>query len=200
MALYLYTTGTRRPCKCKQRTHSTILPIPNKLVPSAIKNSASSTFLQLPGEIRNRIYHFVLSRPLTKLYRNAMGVRTGRMDLRLLRVCRQIYTDTAALPYTCTTFSFRSGHELASWYLRRKPGQLTVIREIQVRGVKFLAQLTPDGRKLREAGRSIYTKEGPVLASGAAGYLVELLDKQLGRGREDQGLVVEVDRADSRAR
>lgn len=92
------------------------------------RNASVSPFLRLPPEIRIRIYRLVLGgqQIFIGLYPNAFdhnnrshcGERfyhfntvNGRgrgLDIRLLRVCRQVFTETALLPYAHNHFSFET--------------------------------------------------------------------------------------------
>jgi hypothetical protein len=60
-----------------------------------------------------------------------LKTKGGSADLRLLRTCRQIYDETAVLPYALTTFKFSGKTRFAVWYTRRKIGQLAAIRDIE---------------------------------------------------------------------
>lgn len=93
------------------------------------ERNAQSPLLRLPPEIRNNIYSLVLSGAIihpdphyveedqsANIYQVARSISSGghpspqRFDL--LRVCRQIYIETAALPYHLSTFRFLSSIEL----------------------------------------------------------------------------------------
>ena len=90
------------------------------------RNASVSPFLRLPPEIRIRIYRLVLGGqqiwislyPYETDHRSHCGERfyhfntiNGRgrgLDIRLLRVCRQVFTETALLPYALNHFSFET--------------------------------------------------------------------------------------------
>lgn len=91
-------------------------------------NASGSPFLRLPPEIRVRIYNFVLGGQQIWIGRYPASIdyqrhlhhgprfyhfntidREGRgLDIRLLRVCRQVFTETALLPYALNNFSFET--------------------------------------------------------------------------------------------
>jgi hypothetical protein len=94
----------------------------------------NNLLLRLPAELRNRIYEHVLG---GRTYRFKDTVYTGRARLdtkgenhilALLYVCRQIYFETALLPYTMNMFSFRHFDISLEPFLRhRSPSQIRSI-------------------------------------------------------------------------
>ncbi|KAI8939905.1 hypothetical protein NX059_003635 [Plenodomus lindquistii] len=78
-----------------------------KAMDMAIRSQASTShFLRLPGEIRNTIYAYVLENQyyVKPRYRSKtmVSVFKGRWKYRiaLLKVCREIYTETSLLPFS----------------------------------------------------------------------------------------------------
>jgi hypothetical protein len=86
------------------------------------RNARDSPLLRLPAELRNRVYELVLYEGRYNFAGNKYvdfdtgwesldGVKVYAEDhnrLSLLRVCRQLYCDTALLPFSLNTFVFRS--------------------------------------------------------------------------------------------
>jgi hypothetical protein len=83
----------------------------------SVKNNQDAPLMRLPPEIRCRIWEYVLTGKTLRSVRldlkggrtvdwmiPPMSERTHGMDL--LRTCRQIYTETALLPYKSNTFTF----------------------------------------------------------------------------------------------
>ena len=94
-------------------------------LPTKTKLSGSGTsFLDLPAELRNRIYHYALSvdyvelAPLGDKAVEAYHLQRLREDvvprLRLLRVSQQLHGEAAPIYYGTNDFRFtgRSGHEI----------------------------------------------------------------------------------------
>ena len=132
---------------------------------SVCKNRAVSPFLNLPPEIRNQIYSYVFHVGVVVIrigYRpeqtNRGGGRIGHglwsrstanrdffdvinrgegVRLGLLRVCRQIYSEAALLPYTLNKFEIQNiwvaGHLLQTMCLaqRRAMRKFSIRREIK---------------------------------------------------------------------
>jgi hypothetical protein len=80
-------------------------------------NAKSSPLLHLPGEIRNSIYEYVLQEDAPYRLATAMILEDLRKvslfpvvphRLALLRTCRQLYLETALLPFQLNIFAFRS--------------------------------------------------------------------------------------------
>ena len=78
------------------------------------RNANKSQLLRLPGEIRNKIWQFATSGyyvygPYYEDGWGACSYSTQKFErdisaFQLPQVCRQIYTETATLPYTTNTF------------------------------------------------------------------------------------------------
>lgn len=106
----------------------------------ARRNEQSSPLLQLPPEIRNLIYKFVLRRrnfeitdslaypPATP---NIKVMNKERNYLSLLSVSRQIYAETRALPFSLNVFSGNT-RVLKIWLSRLFPGYLRLIYSVRL--------------------------------------------------------------------
>ena len=119
------------------------------------RNVSSSPFLRLPPEIRLRIYKFVLGgqqlwightlskperEPLIHHGRTYVHPRYlhrggffyhfdgvgGKLDLRLLRVSRQVFMETALLPYFSNKFIFESEKVRLAFETVVRPGKKLV--------------------------------------------------------------------------
>ncbi|KAJ4287295.1 beta transducin [Kalmusia sp. IMI 367209] len=84
----------------------------------AQKNQLVSPFLQLPAEVRNRIYEFVLSDEKFEISHENQYLIIGKSErkkrayLALLLVSRQIYAETALLPFSLNTFHANEPHHM----------------------------------------------------------------------------------------
>ncbi|CAN9323282.1 unnamed protein product [Alternaria alternata] len=89
-------------------------------------NLATSPFLNLPGEVRNRIYSFTLGGNIwnidTKARATNLTPKANRNDHRdLLLVCRQIYSETRVLPWSLSSFKCISGFGYLRHWLAKFP-------------------------------------------------------------------------------
>ncbi|KAF1946359.1 hypothetical protein EJ02DRAFT_250619 [Clathrospora elynae] len=99
----------------------------------------NNLLLRLPAELRNRIYELVLGGRTYK-FKDTIQTRQARLDTKgeehifsLLYVCRQIHFETALLPYTINTFSFRDIENSLDPFLRqRSPAQMRSIHLIEL--------------------------------------------------------------------
>ncbi|KAF2789249.1 hypothetical protein K505DRAFT_328365 [Melanomma pulvis-pyrius CBS 109.77] len=114
--------------------------------PSRVTHNSTTRLLSLPPELRNKI--FALALGSYRLQRSEWGPPSGtfyahpgasRQPVKwinrcaLLRVCRQIYSETATLPYRLNCFSFGMGTpELAFWIRKRSAAQLAAVRTLAV--------------------------------------------------------------------
>ena len=106
------------------------------------RNASVSPFLRLPPEIRVRIYKLLLggqhiwidSYPSsTDIHGSHHGKsfyhlntidHSGRgFDIRLLRVCRQVFTETALLPYALNKFTFSNNSVRKEFERLVRPGK-----------------------------------------------------------------------------
>lgn len=117
---------------------------PQRHGPKRIRNIAvprlgdDCPFLELPPEVRNRIYEYALGGHnlhmftwnrfekrftyQTRVIRNVVGTRatvgmrklltTPRLAMGLLRSCKQVYHEAALVPYYDNTFSFARGSDV----------------------------------------------------------------------------------------
>jgi hypothetical protein len=84
-------------------------------------------FLELPGELRNKIYDYVFPNS------HDLVVSPNHVQpLALLHTCRQIYLETSILHYLRSTFHFTSLESLASWKGARTAQQLKAVSRIVV--------------------------------------------------------------------
>ncbi|KAF1942647.1 hypothetical protein EJ02DRAFT_163886 [Clathrospora elynae] len=72
------------------------------------RNANQSPLLRLPSELRELICNFTLAGNIIKpaYASRRWAIRPPKHRFSLLRVCRQIYAETASLPYSLSTFSF----------------------------------------------------------------------------------------------
>ena len=77
---------------------------------STRRNARDVPLLRLPAEIRASIWKHALEYPIVKVRPSSERHRNNvRENFGLLRVCRQVYSETARLPHTLNTFSFSLG-------------------------------------------------------------------------------------------
>ena len=113
------------------------------------RNASTSPLLRLPPEIRLRIYkHVVGGQQLwmdfdDPLHNQFSLKHMGRAlhhykkiidldrksDIRLLRVCRQIFTEAALLPYTQNEFVFESQLTWREFVKSMRPGKKLVVKK-----------------------------------------------------------------------
>jgi hypothetical protein len=110
---------------------------------SALRNAQELPLLRLPAETRNEIYAYVLTESPDARYtfnhfvirETSAGGRAGTLSdareqplrLALLATCRQIHTETQALPFTVNRLCFRQLTILAITIVRLLPHQRTTI-------------------------------------------------------------------------
>ena len=124
------------------------------VVPAAQKeimnrNASTSRLLRLPPEIRLRIYKHVFGgqrlwmgfrgpqynhNPTTHLggrfyHFNMVKGSDRQLGLRLLRVCRQIFTEAALLPYALNEFTFESQEARRQFVKSMRPGKKQIVRK-----------------------------------------------------------------------
>ena len=113
------------------------------------RNVSTSPLLRLPPEIRLRIYKHVFGgqrlwmdfrRPKYKYgdgthlggrftYLNMDMDTNGKLDIGLLRVCRQIFTEAALLPYALNEFTFESQLARREFEKSIRPGKKQVVKK-----------------------------------------------------------------------
>ena len=130
------------------------------------RNSTTSRLLSLPSEIRNRIYNLVLGgerlaisyEPHQRKYKQLdycryrvhvggglyhhlalNGYRRGArrtLHLGLIRVCRQIYGETALLPYALNEFAFENDWVRRKFWKETKPAQQRAVGKYKI-GISY---------------------------------------------------------------
>ncbi|KAF1956273.1 hypothetical protein CC80DRAFT_535616 [Byssothecium circinans] len=93
---------------------------PKHLVAAAKANS-TSRLLSLPGEIRLKIYEYALGNLFFEMYEGD-----------IFFVSRQIYSETAILPYKLTVFHFQKYEGFLEWMDKRKPAHAAAIQHLGV--------------------------------------------------------------------
>ena len=124
------------------------------VVPAAQKkimnrNASTSLLLRLPPEIRLRIYKYVFGGQRLWMdfhgpqYKDCDEMHLGgrfyhfdmtkgldrKLDFRLLRVCRQIFTEAALLPYALNEFAFESQLARREFEKSVRPGKKQVVKK-----------------------------------------------------------------------
>jgi hypothetical protein len=144
--------------RCKQAIHDS--GIGTDHAPSAQRNATDSPLLRLPPEVRHIIWRFTLGGELVQLPRYCQrgqrgyavryeqdrsisehGIISGRHTLRiremssafcLPQVCRQIYSETAFLAFSSSTFVIDSDYlNQNTGILRLKPARRRAITSIE---------------------------------------------------------------------
>jgi hypothetical protein len=99
----------------------------------------ASPLLRLPAEIRNQIWRLVVGgkvirEQVTKRGRAQMLPRPCERTntFALLRVCRQIYAETALLPFSANTFLFRRYWDMGGRTNDLRKHQYSQIRDVQL--------------------------------------------------------------------
>lgn len=95
--------------------------------------------LSLPPEVRNCIWAHALGNSMIQAY-HRRWTRSYRLRLKppnranamsLLRTCRQIYQETAILPFKLNTFTMSSAYNIQALETRLKPYQRAQITSLQ---------------------------------------------------------------------
>ncbi|KAL1657100.1 hypothetical protein SLS61_000140 [Didymella pomorum] len=108
----------------------------------AIKANSRSPLLCVPPELRNCIWKYALGGhvfevPIRRIFKRRKRVNKAKVwDLpkntfALLRVCRQIYAETALLPYKHNAFRFYS-EDAFDWAASLRAVQLNLISDIRI--------------------------------------------------------------------
>ena len=113
------------------------------------RNASTSRLLRLPPEIRLRIYEHVFGGqrlwmgfrgPQYKdnctthlaghfYYFNMVKGSDRKLGLRLLRVCRQIFTEATLCPYSLNEFTFESQKARRKFVKSMRPGKKQIVRK-----------------------------------------------------------------------
>lgn len=155
--------------------------VPAAQIEIMTRNASTSPLLRLPPEIRLRIYKYVFGGQRLWIdchrhkYRNSYATHLGarfchfnitensnrRLDIRLLRVCRQIFTEAALLPYTLNEFVFQSQLARREFLKSIRPGKKQVVKKAidtydilplsALQRLRFYKKMTSDGCKENEA-------------------------------------------------
>lgn len=118
---------------------------------SAKSNSFKSPLLQLPGEIRTKIWKYSLGYHKIDFSHRSQGQSVQpTLDIRPLRtatyfprpfvrpsfalpqVCRQIYVESSPFIYTLNTFSFNGSRSFDRWFKDRPLGQKRLVASVNV--------------------------------------------------------------------
>ncbi|KAI4616578.1 hypothetical protein J4E80_005852 [Alternaria sp. BMP 0032] len=93
-------------------------------------NATESPLLQLPAEMRNEIYKYVLSGQVHEIL---LRPRAQQNSLGLVLVCRQIAEEAAMLQYPYCTFAFDHWLAIENFSSRCPPAKRKLIRTIQLK-------------------------------------------------------------------
>ncbi|KAI4661574.1 uncharacterized protein J4E78_004363 [Alternaria triticimaculans] len=106
-------------------------------------NHDNSPLLQLPGELRNRIYKFVLHYhlpiyvdipALEDEHGNSVPRENTRRMLALLYTCRQIHSEASMMYYALNTFQFELDTSLIECTSSLTAEQLNAVKSIDMTG------------------------------------------------------------------
>ncbi|KAF2830992.1 hypothetical protein CC86DRAFT_272702, partial [Ophiobolus disseminans] len=128
----------KRPARGYHRFKNGMLNITPKGHERELNNQASP-LLRLPSEIRNKIWHLVLGGKLIRDTRYGIRDHSVLMlrpcerekPFELLRTCRQIYAETALLPFSANTFSWNLSNQMKSSLSAFRKFQGNQLREVQ---------------------------------------------------------------------
>ncbi|KAF2036007.1 hypothetical protein EK21DRAFT_106840 [Setomelanomma holmii] len=102
----------------------------------ALRNQKLSTLLQIPPELRNIIYSYVLKGHQWAVVQPCDCHKPRHDDIALLRFCRQVHAESALLAYTLDTFFLRDINtnikEINAFLAARSVPQLQVMRSISL--------------------------------------------------------------------
>ena len=108
----------------------------------SIKHNSETSLLRLPAEIRNLIWEYALGGRTIRCFALSFPTPTSRIakgaNNALLRVCRQIYAETALSPYRMNTFSFDSFWSTQQWLRTESkalPVQRQAIKTVRIKAV-----------------------------------------------------------------
>ncbi|KAF2846853.1 hypothetical protein T440DRAFT_220784 [Plenodomus tracheiphilus IPT5] len=113
---------------------------PEHLV-SIVEKNSKIFLLSLPAEIRNRIFKYTLGGNIVwcTITRCHVVIRTGPprryiidTEHALLRVCRQIYVETALLPFSTNDFGFIPRQPVQVLWQRMLPGQRNAVTGVVI--------------------------------------------------------------------
>lgn len=110
--------------------------LPSQASTSQEANQSHSPFLQLPAELRNQIYKYVLQgnvRIWVKPRDNYRNYKNADSDLRLLRANKQIYLEAREIIYTDNIFMFFNISDLCSFLVIPRHS----LKHIEVTGISI---------------------------------------------------------------
>jgi len=104
---------------------------------STIANSTTVPLLQLPAEIRERIFRYALTSSTgTICILAGLGNKTKTpskgVAWSLPATCRQVYSETATLAYHCNTFCIHKEAALRRFCENVLPAQVDALREMRL--------------------------------------------------------------------
>ncbi|KAF1932400.1 uncharacterized protein M421DRAFT_2031 [Didymella exigua CBS 183.55] len=119
-----------------------------------IRTNSQSRLLRLPPELRNQIWEYALGGHAFDITTRKVFKQRKRIDkakawdlpintFALLRVCRQIYAETALIPYKHNAFCFAS-EDAFDWAVSLRPVQQNIIAEIHVATIGANRMLAAD--------------------------------------------------------
>lgn len=98
-----------------------------------MQQNAKTRLLRLPAELRNRIFTYVVLEHTDHSMHVVKYVKKLFADVvPLLLVCRQIYAETAVLPFAANTFTAMCSYEWEVLSRGIRPAQLSAIRSVIV--------------------------------------------------------------------
>jgi hypothetical protein len=102
-----------------------------------MQNQRDSPLLRMPPETRSRIYDYALGVNTFVLLKdddteNIINTTKAKNALALLAVCRQLYAETALLPFSLNVFSSNSPSTLRSWTSTIQPAYFNNITTLKL--------------------------------------------------------------------
>ncbi|KAF2243384.1 hypothetical protein BU26DRAFT_523708 [Trematosphaeria pertusa] len=116
------------------------------LAPAVWARQPNSQLLQLPGELRDTIYKWVLGstrltfgeRSTSRICRKRM--RSAPTALALLRICRQVYRETRPLWIGLVLFNFETPKALLDTLSPLPTADLSKVRHVRMSGMSLMIQ------------------------------------------------------------
>lgn len=143
------------PDMSKASQHCNIQKLDNGFLDIRPTMAQNSPLLNLPPEIRLMIWEYALSgntisptvwhdgaNPKPALFlqmvRSINGIRPSTNRFALLRICRQIYAEAAALPYLLSTFRFYTSDDLRFWLKRILAHMFAMLRFVEFECMNYV--------------------------------------------------------------
>jgi hypothetical protein len=102
---------------------------------SARQNQQESPLLKLPPEIRNQIFQLAIGdkkyHTLSEPSRSFLRRWEDKHAVALLRCCRQIYAETALLPWSQYTFKFSTSQQMRIWFRQQRAVYCNVMTKVE---------------------------------------------------------------------